>query len=181
MEQNRKPCASPSKDISDLKAKGIYAVSVFSVESIYYHPEIQRRVVERHAGVTGEDANERLDRAKAAAIAAILQHVQRMSADFGGRIEIRTTKDNAGVGRRRPECHQDLLAGVHAHTLGADGVFESALSEHVSPIPRSRVLLRSRVAPLPRRRRKRASGSDVPRHVGVDARVTPLPPKGALP
>lgn len=51
-------------DIDHLKAKGVYALSVFSVESIYYHPEVQRRVVERHATVTGEDAATRLANAK---------------------------------------------------------------------------------------------------------------------
>jgi ABC-type cobalamin/Fe3+-siderophores transport system ATPase subunit len=66
-------------DIDRLKAKGVYAVSVFSVESIYYHPEIQRRVAERHAGVTGGDALTRLTNAKAAAIDAVVPHVPRLS------------------------------------------------------------------------------------------------------
>lgn len=66
-------------DIDRLSAKGIYAVSVFSVESIYYHPDIQGRVVERHAAVTGEDAAMRLVNAKNAAIEAIRPHVQRLS------------------------------------------------------------------------------------------------------
>ena len=35
-------------DIDQLKGRGIYALSVFSVESVYYEPEIQRRVAERH-------------------------------------------------------------------------------------------------------------------------------------
>lgn len=67
------------EDIDRLKAKGVYAVSVFSVESIYYHPEIQRYVVERHAAVTGENASVRFDNAKRAALAAIIPHVQRLS------------------------------------------------------------------------------------------------------
>jgi len=56
-------------DIDVLKAKGVYPLSVFSVESIYYHPEVQRRVAERHAVVTGEDAT-RLANAKSSAILA---------------------------------------------------------------------------------------------------------------
>lgn len=66
-------------DIDRLRAKGIYAISVFSVESIYYHPDVQRRVAERHAAVTGEDAFTRLANAKDAAVAAITPHIQRLS------------------------------------------------------------------------------------------------------
>ena len=66
-------------DLDRLKEKGVYAVSTFSVESIYYHPEVQRRVAERHAAVTGEDAAKRLTDAKTAALAAVTPHVQRLS------------------------------------------------------------------------------------------------------
>ena len=66
-------------DIDRLKEKGVYAVSVYSVESIYYHPEIQRRIAERHEAVTGEDASTRLNSAKDAAIAAVTPHIQRLS------------------------------------------------------------------------------------------------------
>ena len=68
-----------ASDIDRLKAKGIYALSVFSVESIYYHPDIQRRVAERHAVTTGDDANTRLASARKAAVAAIAPHAQRLS------------------------------------------------------------------------------------------------------
>lgn len=66
-------------DISRLKEKGVYAVSVYSVESIYYHPEIQRKLAIRHASVTGEDANALVDAARAAALEAVVPHVQRLS------------------------------------------------------------------------------------------------------
>ncbi|MBL0212264.1 MAG: hypothetical protein IPQ13_15335 [Holophagaceae bacterium] len=66
-------------DAVRLKGKGVYAVSVYAVESIYYHPEIQNRVVKRHAAVTGEDASARLDAATASALSAIGPHVQRLS------------------------------------------------------------------------------------------------------
>ena len=66
-------------EINDLKNKGVYALSVFSVESIYYHPEVQRRVAERHASVTGEDASTRLANAKTAALSAVTSNVQRLS------------------------------------------------------------------------------------------------------
>ncbi len=66
-------------EINHLLQKGIYAVSVYSVESLYYHPEVQKHVVERHAKVTGEDALAKLNAAKDAALKAISNHAQRMS------------------------------------------------------------------------------------------------------
>jgi len=68
-------------DIERLEVKGVYAVSVHSVESIYYHPEIQRRVAEAHAAVTGDNATTLLATASAAVIASMTPvHVQRLSA-----------------------------------------------------------------------------------------------------
>jgi energy-coupling factor transporter ATP-binding protein EcfA2 len=66
-------------DIDALRSKGVYAVSVFSVESIYFHPEIQRRLAERQSGVTGADADALLEAAKHAAIAAVVPHIARLS------------------------------------------------------------------------------------------------------
>lgn len=66
-------------DIARLQNNGVYAVSVYSVESLYYHPEIQRRVALRHAAVTGEDEAIRIQAAKDAALAAVGPHIQRLS------------------------------------------------------------------------------------------------------
>jgi ABC-type Mn2+/Zn2+ transport system ATPase subunit len=66
-------------DINRLKGKGIYALSVCSVESIYYHPHVQHLVAQRHAAVTGDDASTHLANAKAAAIKEIKPHLQRLS------------------------------------------------------------------------------------------------------
>jgi ABC-type cobalamin/Fe3+-siderophores transport system ATPase subunit len=66
-------------DIDRLKEKGIYAISVFSVESIYYHPEIQLMVTKLHAGVTGGDVPTRLINAKNEAFTAITPHIKRLS------------------------------------------------------------------------------------------------------
>jgi hypothetical protein len=74
------------EEIDGLRAKGIYAISVFSVESIYYHPELQRRLAERHAAVTGEDANECLSRATSGAISTIRPHVRRLGERTAERI-----------------------------------------------------------------------------------------------
>jgi ABC-type molybdenum transport system ATPase subunit/photorepair protein PhrA len=66
-------------EIQSLKARGVYALELFSVESVYYHPEVQRAATERHAEVTGEDALERVAEAKAKAMEAIRPHAQRLS------------------------------------------------------------------------------------------------------
>jgi ABC-type Mn2+/Zn2+ transport system ATPase subunit len=66
-------------DINRLKEKGVYALSVFSVESIYYHLCIQYLIAQRHASVTGDDASTYLANAKTAAIEAIRPHIQRLS------------------------------------------------------------------------------------------------------
>jgi ABC-type lipoprotein export system ATPase subunit len=66
-------------DINRLKDKGIYALSVFSVESIYYHPTVQHFVAERHAAVTGNNFSISLDNATTDAIEEIRRHVQRLS------------------------------------------------------------------------------------------------------
>lgn len=50
-----------------------------SVESIYYHPNVQSRVAERYASVTGEAASVRIADAKNAAIGTIRSHIQRLS------------------------------------------------------------------------------------------------------
>ena len=68
-----------SADIEQLKQRGIYAVPAYSVEALYYHPEIQRRVAERHATVTGQSAEMLLTNAKTAALQALSQHADRMS------------------------------------------------------------------------------------------------------
>jgi hypothetical protein len=46
----------PEADINQLKEKGIYALAVISVESIYYHPHIQDLIAQRQANLIGGDA-----------------------------------------------------------------------------------------------------------------------------
>ncbi len=69
----------PQTEIDRLKEGGVYATAVFSVEGVYYYPEVQRRVAERHASTTGADFNSCLDKARSSAIAALTSHIQRLS------------------------------------------------------------------------------------------------------
>ena len=66
-------------EINDLRVSGIYAVPGYSVESIYYNTEIQRRVTEKHAKSVGGDATARLAEAKSRALSTLSRESQRLS------------------------------------------------------------------------------------------------------
>jgi len=61
----------PPEDVARLREAGIWALSHYSVESLYYHPKIVARVAERQAQVTGADAAALLRAALDGAIAAV--------------------------------------------------------------------------------------------------------------
>jgi ABC-type cobalamin/Fe3+-siderophores transport system ATPase subunit len=67
------------EEIDKLRARGVHALSAFSVESIYYHTELQQRVARRQSAVTGADIQEMVDGAKNGALAAVKPHIQRLS------------------------------------------------------------------------------------------------------
>lgn len=69
----------PQNSIDDLKAKGVYALPVYSVESIYYDPYLQCRAAERHSTVTGEDTDRLVSDAKDAALSEVSPHAERLS------------------------------------------------------------------------------------------------------
>lgn len=66
-------------DIERLAERGIHALPVYSVESIYYHPDVQRRVAERHVAIVGGDAKTALSAATAAVIDAVTQQADRLA------------------------------------------------------------------------------------------------------
>lgn len=69
----------PESVIAELKEKGVYAVPVYAVESIYYHAEVLERLAIRQHELTGADAGQLLGQARAAAIDSIRPHIQRLS------------------------------------------------------------------------------------------------------
>lgn len=71
--------ARPAQEIEELKLQGIYAVPAYSIEALYFHPEIQRRIAQRHSAVTGTDPEVQLANAKVAAVTAIAAHAVRMT------------------------------------------------------------------------------------------------------
>ncbi|MEC4805275.1 MAG: AAA family ATPase, partial [Jaaginema sp. PMC 1080.18] len=58
-------------ELDELREKGIYALSVYSVESIYYHPNIQELIANRKADILGGDFSDYLEKAKNEAIDSI--------------------------------------------------------------------------------------------------------------
>lgn len=68
-----------TSEIDALKEQGIYALPCHSVESIYYHPEIQKWLAARQSDVTGQSADVLLSEARCAALSAIAPHRDRLS------------------------------------------------------------------------------------------------------
>lgn len=64
--------------IEALAAKSIFAVPFYSVESVYYHPWVIRRIAERQAKVTSADAAAKFDAAIEAGIERVRQAKTRM-------------------------------------------------------------------------------------------------------
>lgn len=57
-------------DVARLRAAGVWALSHYSVESLYYHPKMIARIAERQSSVIGGDAETLADTATAKALAA---------------------------------------------------------------------------------------------------------------
>lgn len=67
-----------AETVAKLQARGVYALSVYAIESIYYHPKIQRLTASRLRKVDGAPEEERLAAAKDAAIAKIAPNGERL-------------------------------------------------------------------------------------------------------
>jgi len=116
-------------DVDRLKAKGIAALPVYSVESIYYHPVLQQRVAERHANVVGGDPTARLESAKNSALSAISPHADRLAQRA---VEKALREDVMRMLPGRPE----IAAGTPIHfTFDVPGIIaaeKSALAQALS-------------------------------------------------
>ncbi len=71
---------SEPERIADLQSKGVIVLNVYSVESIYYHPEVQKLAGEQLAAVVGGDLTEKLLKANIDAIKAIADSAGHLSA-----------------------------------------------------------------------------------------------------
>ena len=59
--------------------KGVYVLPFYSVEAIYFHPQIIERIAAQMAGIKGEDSSALIAKALAAGVAAITDHTERLS------------------------------------------------------------------------------------------------------
>lgn len=67
-------------DLAALQQGGIYAVKAYSIESVYYHPEIQKRIAAIQVNAQGGDANTLIAAATSATIAVVQQHIDRLAS-----------------------------------------------------------------------------------------------------
>jgi ABC-type cobalamin/Fe3+-siderophores transport system ATPase subunit len=66
-------------EIEKKREKGVYAVPFYSVEAIYYHPEIIRKIAERNAQFRGGNAEQMAQAAIDGAINAVRNQVDRLT------------------------------------------------------------------------------------------------------
>jgi hypothetical protein len=66
--------------ISSLRAAGVFALPFYSIESIYYHPDMIARVAVRHAATLGGNGPANAAAAVVAALSAAEPHFQRLAA-----------------------------------------------------------------------------------------------------
>ncbi len=67
------------EQVEKKREKGVYALPLYSVESIYYHPIVIKYVARRQAKVTGADAPAMTEKALEAAVESISGHTERLS------------------------------------------------------------------------------------------------------
>ena len=82
------------EQLEALKSAGIYGLGCYSVESLYYHPEMISRLAVIQAQVTGEDANMLETGALDAALAKFMEHKNHLCARMVER-EVRNNILNA--------------------------------------------------------------------------------------
>ena len=69
----------PPAELEALRNREVHALPTYSVEGVYYHPDVQRRVAVRHAEAVGGKAPESLEAATSAALDAIAAKVEHLS------------------------------------------------------------------------------------------------------
>ncbi|MFC6631838.1 AAA family ATPase [Microbulbifer taiwanensis] len=70
---------SDPERIADLQDKGVIPLNVYSIESIYYHPEVQKLAGDKLTAVVGGDLIEKLNKANNDAIKAIRDNAKHLS------------------------------------------------------------------------------------------------------
>jgi hypothetical protein len=68
-----------AEELARFVSQGIFALTGYSVESIYYNPDVQRRVSLRQTAVTGHSSEQALEQAKQSALSTLAPHVRRLA------------------------------------------------------------------------------------------------------
>ena len=64
--------------VAALRRQGVFALDWYSVESIYYHPELQKRIAERRSELLGGETGKTIEAAKTAAMDRVRQGVDHI-------------------------------------------------------------------------------------------------------
>lgn len=106
---------TPEKKTS-LEAQGVFPLSVYSVEGLYYNPKIVEAVAKRQCVVVGGDAEQMIATAWADLLTAISPDVDRLAA----RMTEQTVKDQISLAMpdwKRVQAGQNVSITVDAQTL----------------------------------------------------------------
>lgn len=95
----------PEEELARLAERGIHMLRSYSIESIYYSPELQSHVARRQAAVVDGDAEARLADAKKAALRVLEPHKQRLSE------KVAEKSVREAVLKRLPS-HQEVATGT---------------------------------------------------------------------
>jgi ABC-type cobalamin/Fe3+-siderophores transport system ATPase subunit len=71
--------SSEPERIADLQGKGVIPLNVYSVESVYFHPALQKLVAEKLGSVVGGNLSEKLQQANHDALRGIRQNSEHLS------------------------------------------------------------------------------------------------------
>ena len=77
--------------IADLQLKGIIPLNVYSVESVYYHPDVQKLAAQKLSTVIGGNLDDKIKQAKDAALKAVCQnasHLITKIAEKAARVQV---------------------------------------------------------------------------------------------
>ena len=68
-----------ANQIAVKRERGVYALPYYSVEAIYFHPQIIGKIASRQASVSGDNSSQLVESAIASGVAAIKDHTGRLS------------------------------------------------------------------------------------------------------
>lgn len=118
--------SSESVRIADLQSKGVIPLNVYSVESIYYHPDVQKLAGQKLADVVGGDLAEKLKKATNDAIKAIRDNATHLSTRIAEKVAraqvfslLPKKGEVAGGGKRSAEIDFARIAKDEAARLEA--------------------------------------------------------------